>query len=391
MHIQGDGTVLPGWPKAINHVPASSSAVGDINGDGIPEIISESYIAVYAWKPNGDSLPGFPFMLPNGDANSYSSPVLADVNSDGKREIIFGTHVLGGGGYVYILKYDGTILPNWPKYVGNWIYGPPAVGKINNDNDLDIIVGDQVLSSNPSDYVYGWSWTGAQLPGFPIGPLNAINDQVSLVDINNDNFVELIFDDNTQVSSRGKYLAYKHDGSPVPGWSLETVGTTFFTTPCFGDLNGNNILEMVGAGVEGSGSSTYANIYLWNTLANYNPAKIYIPMWQYNTRHNGVYGDVTLTGVNKNKTVPDKYSLFQNYPNPFNPTTTIKYEIPKSANVSLKVFDILGREVVTLLNEYLSAGTYEAIWNANEYTSGVYFYKLQANNYSETKKLLLIK
>ena len=111
----GNGTVYPGWPKAIGHVPASSAAVGDITGDGQPEIIAESYNALYAWNKNGDSLAGFPFFMPNGDVNSYSSPVLADVDSDNIREIIFGTHILGGGGYVYIVKNNGTILSGWPK------------------------------------------------------------------------------------------------------------------------------------------------------------------------------------------------------------------------------------------------------------------------------------
>ena len=201
---KGDATVYPGWPKSIGHVPASSSAVGDINGDGSPEIVSEAYNALYVWKANGDSLPGFPFIMPNGDVNSYSSPVLVDVNGDNIREIIFGTHVTGGGGYVYILKNDGTIYPNWPKPVSYWIYGPPAVGYIDNDNILDVAVGDQVMSASPVDMVYAWSINGTPLSGFPIGPLNAINNQIILADLDNDNNTELMFDDNTQVQNKGK-------------------------------------------------------------------------------------------------------------------------------------------------------------------------------------------
>ena len=72
--------MYPGWPKPINHVPASSAAVGDITGDGIPEIIAESYTSLYAWDRDGNLLPGFPFVLPGDYKNSYSSPVLADVN-----------------------------------------------------------------------------------------------------------------------------------------------------------------------------------------------------------------------------------------------------------------------------------------------------------------------
>jgi uncharacterized protein (TIGR02145 family) len=89
--------------------------------------------------------------------------------------------------------------------------------------------------------------------------------------------------------------------------------------------------------------------------------------------------------------IPSEYSLSQNYPNPFNPTTTIKYSVPKSQFVSLKVFDELGRVILTLVNENRNIGSYEIIFDASSLTSGVYFYQLQSGNYSETKKLLLIK
>ena len=88
---------------------------------------------------------------------------------------------------------------------------------------------------------------------------------------------------------------------------------------------------------------------------------------------------------------PSNFMLHQNYPNPFNPTTKIKFESPKSSFVKLVVYDILGREVVKLVNEKLTAGSYETEWNASAYPSGVYFYKLTTNDFSEVKKMLFIK
>src|SRR4030095_6491845 len=243
---RGNGTVYPGWPKSINHVPASSCAVGDITGDGLAEIVAESYSSLYAWDRNGNIRAGFPFTMPNGDVNSYSSPVLADVDGDNIREIVFGTHYLSGGGYVYLLRNNGTIMSGWPKGVGYWIYGPPAVGYINNDNILDIAVGDQVLSPSPTDFVYAWDKNGAQLSGFPIGPLNAVNTQIILGDIDNDNMTELIFDDNSSTGGFGKYLAYNHDGTQTSGWPISTSGTTFFYTPVLFDVNRNGILDISG-------------------------------------------------------------------------------------------------------------------------------------------------
>ena len=89
--------------------------------------------------------------------------------------------------------------------------------------------------------------------------------------------------------------------------------------------------------------------------------------------------------------IPGSYELYQNYPNPFNPTTKIKIQISKLADTKVTVYDILGREVEVLINEQLKPGTYEVEWNAANYTSGVYFYKLAAGDFVETKKMLLVK
>ncbi len=105
--------------------------------------------------------------------------------------------------------------------------------------------------------------------------------------------------------------------------------------------------------------------------------------------------DLTTAVIPITSNVPEKYNLYQNYPNPFNPTTKIKFDIPNITNtsmyVTLKIYDITGREIAGLLNENLEAGTYEVTFDADNYTSGVYFYKLQSNEYSETKRMMLIR
>lgn len=97
------------------------------------------------------------------------------------------------------------------------------------------------------------------------------------------------------------------------------------------------------------------------------------------------------TSVEENGTVPTVFNLDQNYPNPFNPTTIISYSLPEAASVSLKVFDVLGREVQTLVNDVKNAGTYTVEFNANNLPSGVYIYRIETPNYSSVKKMLLIK
>ncbi|OGU77633.1 MAG: hypothetical protein A2W11_08220 [Ignavibacteria bacterium RBG_16_35_7] len=104
-----------------------------------------------------------------------------------------------------------------------------------------------------------------------------------------------------------------------------------------------------------------------------------------------VYGDTTTVGVNDPPEQPKEFSLSQNYPNPFNPTTNIGFRIANFGFVSLKVFDVLGREVATLVNEEKQPGEYDVEFNASHLSSGIYFYKLQTENYSSIKKMLMIK
>jgi hypothetical protein len=89
--------------------------------------------------------------------------------------------------------------------------------------------------------------------------------------------------------------------------------------------------------------------------------------------------------------IPQEYSMQQNFPNPFNPSTTIKYSIPKLSFVTIKIYDVLGSEVVALVNEEKPLGTYELSWNAKDLTSGVYFYRLQAGSFVQTRKMILLK
>lgn len=105
------------------------------------------------------------------------------------------------------------------------------------------------------------------------------------------------------------------------------------------------------------------------------------------------YSKSIITGINNQtaNNLPKSYSLNQNYPNPFNPSTIISYSVPKSSLVTIKVYDILGREVETLVNEQKNPGNYNITFNADKLASGVYFYQLRASDYTSIKKMLLLK
>jgi hypothetical protein len=115
-----------------------------------------------------------------------------------------------------------------------------------------------------------------------------------------------------------------------------------------------------------------------------------------------LYGDTNLIGIKQISTeVPGSYMLYQNYPNPFNPATKIRFDIPadvkrQTSNVKLIIFDVLGREVATLVNEQLKPGTYEVEWPAptgdgSNYASGIYFYSLITEEFTETKRMVLVR
>ena len=99
-----------------------------------------------------------------------------------------------------------------------------------------------------------------------------------------------------------------------------------------------------------------------------------------------------LTGnQNISNIIPKEFSLEQNYPNPFNPVTKIQYSIAKTSLAKLKIFDILGREVMVLVNEVLTPGVYIADFNASHLASGIYYYRLEAGDFVNVKKMVLVK
>jgi hypothetical protein len=177
----------------------------------------------------------------------------------------------------------------------------------------------------------------------------------------------------TPVVTTGDYRAYALD---------MTTMTYYF----FGDNVGTSVNFQLGAlaaipltGISG-GAITSSLIYGSNIFVGTETGGIFrAPLSSF------------VTGVNKINELPNTFKLSQNYPNPFNPTTTISFSLPSKSFVSLKVFDALGREVSTLVSKELTAGSYSQEWNAVNLPSGVYFYRLQAGNYNETRKLVLLK
>lgn len=194
------------------------------------------------------------------------------------------------------------------------------------------------------------------------------------------------------------------------------VGTAYsgvFRSSDFGQswsqvgLNGNTIYAFLSYGTFIFAGTSNAGVFIstdsgntWEEFNNGNIAGQVVEIVTDSTYlyaatlGGGVYRyDVNnITSVNNSDLeIPASFELRQNFPNPFNPSTSIEYRVSSISNVSLKVYDVLGKEVATLVNEEQSAGSYEVDFNASGLSSGMYFYKLQTDNFVETKKMLLLK
>ncbi len=168
--------------------------------------------------------------------------------------------------------------------------------------------------------------------------------------------------------------------------------TKHFLTNMFGNGVGRVYAENIGV------TETYGNLTGW-------PYGFYSESLLGCVINGVLFGDTSLTGIKElSSEVPGSFSLLQNYPNPFNPNTIIKFSIPGSVGVAymrplqLKIYDVLGREIATLVNQQMQPGSYSVDWDGTNYPSGVYFYRLivgdNSNNggdFTQTKKMLLIK
>lgn len=282
--LDGAGNVLPGWPQVFDDVGASSASVGDI--DGVPgvEIVAISFRSLYVYDPDGNLLPGFPFTPGGLHTFNYNSPVLADLDKDGDREIIVCTSKEDGtGGRAYVIHHDGTVAAGWPKTLTYPCFIPASVVDLDGDGWLDVLTGDVTLSPTPVNKVYAWDRSGSPLAGFPITPLDALHGQIIVADLDDDGALELCFDQNVAISD---YFGYNHDGSPLAGWPLPVTGSSFLGCLSVGDIDGNGKMDLAGTGLDIAAGNCY--VYEWNSTFTYEKSKAPLPTYQYNVRRDGI-------------------------------------------------------------------------------------------------------
>lgn len=198
--------------------------------------------------------------------------------------------------------------------------------------------------------------------------------------------------------SQGKIYKSTDNGAT---WSLKNSGTTntlrsiFFSGNDSGAVSGDNGTVRI---TTNSGETWFSDPVFNNlsgTISSISEMPRSSKTFTALSNSNGLYvisENPPYIGLNNTGTeIPQEFSLSQNYPNPFNPATKIRFELPKSSRVKLSVYDITGKEIEILVSEKLGAGGYEYDWNGINLPSGVYFYKLTADNFVQTRKMVLVK
>jgi pectinesterase len=258
---------------------------------------------------------------------------------------------------------------------------------------LDCLLSDSVASLGVSSPAYFWnchrSGTSGDASWFSTNSLSSATGSPSHTDVNAAWVFSGAWDPENEMPPVLQYASlpqpflkqYDVTASPELKW-IGACGATSYNV-YFGltptpDFVGNQTQTSYSPGTLKSGRT-----YYWRVDAVNSEGIVTGNTWQFTV--------AGLVNVDEESTVPTTYALHQNYPNPFNPSTVIKYQVPASGLVVLKVYDVLGKEVATLVNAARAAGAYECTFNAANLPSGLYIYTLKAGNGLLTKKMLLVK
>jgi hypothetical protein len=268
-----DGTVVDGWPiSQWNGDPLwrggrSSPALGDIDNDGLPEIVVGTMSPMVngqqdqnatLWAVNGDGtpVPGFPVQT---EQHIHSSPALGDIDGDGYLEIVVGTGVGISGGrsnIVYAWNHDGTPVhvpggQQWPRKTTNTVLAPPALGDIDNDGQLEIVVGEGGYELTTNNKLYAWNADGSLVSGFPVlvpspnpWPSGSLPLQYTpiLADFDGDGTIEILA---TQLNSWG-FVVIEPNGT-VSDINGHPMRQGLWASPVVDDLDNDGLLEIVAA------------------------------------------------------------------------------------------------------------------------------------------------
>ena len=302
------GEVVEGWPiyryngDALLRGGMSSPALGDIDDDGLPEVVvgtmsppwggegtpDPDYNKGTLWAINGDStnVPGFPIET---EQYIYSSPALGDIDDDGKLEIVVGVGwgTSGRQNIVYAWNHDGTPLPNWPRETAGVTAAPPALGDIDNDSQLEIVIGcGNHYDLNSCKKLYAWNADGTSVPGFPTEPPSpnawtsesyAMPYNPILADFDGDGTVEILV---VHLAAWGVTVVEPDGTASDTG---RQVSQGLYAPPVVDDIDNDGQLEILTGG-----GNTNGVITIWHETGTPD-SKLPWPMFRRNVFRNGRY------------------------------------------------------------------------------------------------------
>ncbi len=383
LHIfNDDGSELPGWPQELAQHSQSSPAIGDIDNDGEMEIIigsGESVSAniagrLHAFNLDGSACSGFPIRIGN---SVNATPTLYDIDMNGELDILIRLQpddkVPVNGIYAY--NSLGERLPGFPAVItAGGSIGAPAVADVDGDGDPEIAYG--TIQAVDSGKVWLWDHNANLLPGFP-QPVFAtfVEESVVLEDVSGDGLADIVCGTNGVGSNDpAQVWAFDFQGQVVDQFPITIMDqpTTLETTPTVIDIDGDGDTEIFTANWAGY-------LYAFDTPGV--PAASSWPTYKNNPARTGSKLDPP-TSIDDAVAAPLSFQLYQNYPNPFNPATTIRYELPRAAEVHLTIYNSLGEIVRLAVSGWQAAGTHTFVWDGRSNDgqavgSGLYYAEMR--------------
>lgn len=371
------GTLLEGWPAILNvYSNLSGISAGDLDNDGFIEIIvgsNDPRNPLWVIDRNGIILWSLPGATP--DYVTYSQPIIADINSDDNPEILIARYRFENYlGSILTVSNAGQILQDQQFVVPERIFSTPTIADMDDDNQLELM-----CSTNLGN-VFCWDLNAPGDPSTVLWPTYQLNNERngSMEPRGVPSIAKLLLPQNNAVNQPVKIDFNWNPSARAVSYTLQLSDSLTFGNILFEDSTVTENHFTIDS-LENN-KKYYWRVNAKNSMGTCNWSE----MWSFTTtQSSSVEGEDNL--------IPSLFSLAQNFPNPFNLSTTISFELPVNSFVSLRIFDLTGCEVETLVAEELRAGSYAMQWNAGHMPGGIYYYRLETPSFKETKKLVLIK